>query len=123
MPRKILSLRATVGAFRHDDSVGDGWINVRCRRDYATAAVRLFRLNIGGLYNGPPLIDLRLLEGAKCLRRLLLEREYFLRKTNELLARRRARECLHQRVIELNDNVLGRALWHPDCVPEGEVEA
>src|SRR2546421_445932 len=75
-----------------------------------------FRLEVCGLDDGPPLLDLGLLEGGERLRRLLLARRYVQAHVGDTLADAGIGERVDGRRVELGNGVLGRALGQPERV-------
>ena len=67
-------------------------------------------LDVGGLDDRPPFVDLGLVEGSERFRRLLLARRNLLPEIGEPRADRRIGERLDHRGVELGDDVLRRAL-------------
>ena len=85
----------------------------------------LLHLDAGRLDDRPPLLDLGLVEGGERLRRQLLARGRSPargRRASGAIAGVGQR-CLTDRVVELGDDLLRRALGRPQGVPEGEIEA
>ena len=66
-----------------------------------------FRLDIRCLDDRPPLLDLGLVKGSECLRRLLLARRNLLAQIGEPLANGRIGQGFDNRAIERGDDVLG----------------
>src|SRR2546423_8858246 len=87
------------------------------------AATALLALDVGRLDDRPPPFDLRLLQSAKRLRRLLLARRKFNTKLGEPRAHRCGCQGLHQRAVKSADDLLRRALGHPQAVPQRSMKA
>src|SRR5499426_2007578 len=84
----------------------------RRRKDLAGAPAS-FRLDVSPLDDRPPLLDLGLVKSAERLRRLLLARGDHVAELGEPLPHPRIRQGVHDRGVELGDDVCGRALWDP----------
>src|SRR6185295_11481019 len=73
-------------------------------------AACLFALDVGGLENRPPLVDLGLEEFCQALRRLLLAGRNVEPKLGQARAYRRIGQRFDHRTIEFADHLIGRAL-------------
>src|SRR5262245_38305731 len=89
----------------------------------ATASPASLGLDVRGLDDGPPALDLGLLLGGKRLRGLLGARPDFLADVAEALDQCRIGQRVHHRGVELGDDILRRALGHPQPMPERGVQA
>src|SRR5437588_10025080 len=83
----------------------------------------LFAPDIGGLDDGPPLLDLSALQGGERLRRLLRAWLDLIGKLDQARAHLGLGEDAHHRGIELGDDLSGRALGGPEAVPIRDVES
>ena len=81
------------------------------------------RLDSRRLDDGPPLVDLCLLQGAERLRRLILRRRDLQADLGQSLAQRRVGQSLPDGVVEPGNDVGRRASRRPHSVPERQVEA
>src|SRR5262249_11925862 len=75
-------------------------------------------LDVGGLDDRPPLIDLGFMKGAKSLRRLLIQRCNFLPQIGEPLTHCRVGQTFSHGSVEPHDDVLRGAFWNPDTCPK-----
>ena len=101
--RRLLDGRADL-ALRMDGFACSGTV---LSSDSASRANRIsLRLDVGGLDDRPPLLDLGLLQCAKRLGRLLLARENLLAKIGEPRTHRRIGQGINDRGIELGDRRL-----------------
>src|SRR5258706_589906 len=91
-------------------------------RAMSRACTRLLHLDSGRLDDGPPLLDLGLVQRAQRLRRLLRAREDVLAEAGEARAHLRIGQRGDDRRIELRGHVLRRRLRQPQRVPAREVE-
>src|SRR5262245_36020633 len=82
-----------------------------------------FSLDVRGLDDRPPLLDLGFVERGKPLRRLLLARGDIEPKLREAGPQRRLSERLHHRAVELGDDVFWRPLWREKPEPSRHVES
>ena len=80
-------------------------------------------LDIRGLDNGPPLLHFSLLKGSERVGRLLATRENLLSEVGEALTHDRVDQCIHDGGIESGNDFPGRALRHPQRIPQRHVEA
>src|SRR3954469_5560903 len=83
----------------------------------------LFRLDAGGLDDRLPAFDFGFLLGGEGRRSLLLDREDFLADVLESLLGGWVRKRGLERAVQRRDDRRGRALRHPDAVPEAGVDA
>src|SRR6266496_2504369 len=88
------------------------------RRSVGHEPVSLFGLDARCLDDRPPLVDLGLVEGVKRFWSLLVGREYLLADVGEPLPYRWVGERGRHRGVELDHDLLRRALGHPQPVPE-----
>src|SRR5262245_42980352 len=72
-----------------------------------------FQLDVRGLDDGPPLVDLRLVICGERLRRLLLAWRDLVSELVEPLPHAGVGQGFHGRGVELGDHVLRRALRRP----------
>src|SRR5262244_1893288 len=82
-----------------------------------------FDLDVGRFDDRPPLLDLGLVECTERGWRLLLARRDHLAEIGQVLPYRRIGQGIHHRAVELDDHFLGRALCHPQAMPERNVHA
>src|SRR5215470_11344928 len=82
-----------------------------------------FDLDVGRFDDRPPLLDLGLVECTERGWRLLLARRDHLAEVSQVLSYRRIGQGIYDRAVELDDHFLGRALGHPQAVPERNVHA
>src|SRR5262249_58855520 len=80
-------------------------------------------LDAGLADDRPPLVDLGLVEGRECLRRLLRARKHVLAEIGEALAHGGVGQRLDDDAVEPCYDLLWRALGRPDGFPEGQVES
>src|SRR5689334_12587542 len=83
---------------------------------------RLFRLDVRGLDDRPPLRGLSLVPGSKRLGRKLIALRDFEAKINKTLLHRRIGERLDHGGVELVHSLLRRPLRHPEAIPQCHVE-
>src|SRR5215471_15658905 len=81
-------------------------------------AVSLLPLDAGCLDDRPPFLDLRPVERAERLGRLLLARRNFRAEICETCAYRGIAKGIDRGSIELGDNGLGRVLGRPKSEPD-----
>src|SRR3954462_523867 len=82
----------------------------------------LFRLDIRGLDDRPPLRRLRLVPGCERLGRELITLRDFEAEINKTLLHRRLGERLDRGGVEPVHRLLRRALRHPEAIPQRHVE-
>src|SRR6266516_3016031 len=80
-----------------------------------------FDLDVGRPDDRPPLLDLGLVVSGERRRRLLLALRDHLAEIGEPLPDYRIGQGVYDRAVELDDDLLGRALLHPQAVPERDV--
>src|SRR5262252_847093 len=81
--------------------------------------VELLAPDICRLDDWPPFLDLGLLQGPKRLRRLLLGRRHLEAEVGHAGPHHRIGHRDHGGFIEFADDILRRALRHPQAVPDG----
>src|SRR5262245_66358729 len=79
------------------------------RRKALAGAPASFRLDVSPLDDRPPLLDLGLVKSAERLRRLLLTRRDHVAELGEPLPHPRIRQGVHDRRVELGNDVRGCA--------------
>src|SRR5258708_4941765 len=99
-----------------DDWQADDWTSLQI----GTAAS--FSFDVGRLDHGPPLLDLRLRQGAEPIGHLLFARETPLSESREAPTHGRIGQGIDGRGIEPGDHVLWRALRRPKPMPIRKVD-
>src|SRR5262245_62741306 len=88
----------------------------------STALARLFRLDVRGLDDRPPFLDFRLVERAEIFGGLFLARPDLVALVGELLSYGGVGQRIDDSLVELGDDIPGRALRRPDRLPRRDVE-
>src|SRR5262249_31277264 len=83
---------------------------------------RSLRLDIRGLNDRPPFLDLRFVEGSEPLGRLLVGRSHIQSDFGKASAQGRVGERLRHRTVELCDDVLRSSLRGEQTEPTGQME-
>src|ERR1700733_130499 len=89
----------------------------------ACPVVRLFRLDVGGLYDRPPFLNLRLLIGAQAFGSLESLRRNLQSHVGQATTNRGVSKRIDDRSVKLGDHLFRRSLGHPKAMPDRNIEA